>query len=172
MKPNQAKIIKFGINYGIITGLIGIIFTAFLIAINMLYSQSIFKSIAGFFVLIVPIIITISNFKKQNNNFLSVGQAVGVGVITAVVSALITIVFTYLLTNFILSDFWDKSAAFNSVMLQQQNPNITQEQLNSTIALQRKMAWITYPFILLFNLSIGFITSLITGITLKTTENL
>tara|TARA_R110002050_G_scaffold100580_1_gene208206 strand:- start:169615 stop:170133 length:519 start_codon:yes stop_codon:yes gene_type:complete len=172
MKPNQAKIIKFGINYGIITGLIGIIYTSILIAVNMLHSQSILKSIGGFIVLIIPIIITISNFKKQNDNFLSVGQAIGVGVITAVVAALVTIIFTYLLTNFILPDFWDKSAEFNSVLLQQQNPNITQAQLNATIALQRKMAWITYPFILLFNLSIGFITSLITGITLKTTENL
>ena len=172
MKPNQIKIIKFGVNYGVITGLIGILYTVILIFTNKLYDQSFTKSLIGLVLLVLPIIITIVNFKKQNNNMLAVGQAIGVGIITAFVAALMTIIFTLILTNFLVPDFWDKSAEFNSVLIKQQTPNITPQQLNDKIASQRKLAWITYPFILLFNLAIGFITSLITGIAVKTTEKM
>jgi hypothetical protein len=167
MKPNQIEILKFGTKYGIITGIIGVLFTSILISFNLLYSQSVEKSIAGFIVLIIPIIATIYLFKKKNNS-LSVEQALGIGVVTAIVSALVTIAFTYILTNFILPDFWEKSAAYNRILLQEQNPTITPEQLNGNIDMKRKMAWITYPFILLFNLCIGFVVSLLSGIALKT----
>ena len=172
MKPNQIKILKFGINYGLITGGIGILYTVLLIFTNKLYDQSLTKSLTGLVLLILPVILAIVNFKKQNNNDLSVGQAIGVGIVTALTAALITILFTLILTNFIVPDFWDKSAEYNSMLMKQQTPNITAEQLQNKIASQRKLAWITYPFILLFNLAIGFITSLIAGITLKTTEKM
>ncbi|MBA6316630.1 DUF4199 domain-containing protein [Cellulophaga baltica] len=167
MKPHQIEVLKFGTKYGIITGVIGIIFTVVLIALNMLYNQSIEKTLSGFVVLIVPIITAIYIFKKKNNS-LAVEQAIGVGVITALVAAIITILFTYLLTNFILTDFWDNSAAINRIQLKEQYPAITPEQLQENIALKQKMSWITYPFILLFNLCIGFVVSLLTGIALKT----
>ncbi|SDF34686.1 DUF4199 domain-containing protein [Cellulophaga baltica] len=167
MKPHQIEALKFGTKYGIITGVIGIIFTVVLIALNMLYNQSIEKTLSGFVVLIVPIITAIYIFKKKNNS-LAVEQAIGVGVITALVAAIVTILFTYLLTNFILTDFWDNSAAINRIQLKEQYPAITPEQLQENIALKQKMSWITYPFILLFNLCIGFVVSLLTGIALKT----
>ncbi|AIY14940.1 MULTISPECIES: DUF4199 domain-containing protein [Cellulophaga] len=167
MKPHQIEVLKFGTKYGIITGVIGIIFTVVLIALNMLYNQSIEKTLSGFVVLIVPIITAIYIFKKKNNS-LAVEQAIGVGVITALVAAIVTILFTYLLTNFILTDFWDNSAAINRIQLKEQYPAITPEQLQENIALKQKMSWITYPFILLFNLCIGFVVSLLTGIALKT----
>ncbi|MFI8606232.1 DUF4199 domain-containing protein [Cellulophaga baltica] len=167
MKPHQIEVLKFGTKYGIITGIIGIIFTVVLIFLNMLYSQSVEKTISGFVVLIVPIILSIYIFKKKNNS-LAVEQAIGVGVITALVAAIVAILFTYLLTNFILTDFWDNSAAINRIQLKEQYPAITPEQLEENIALKQKMSWITYPFILLFNLCIGFVVSLLTGIALKT----
>ncbi|AIZ43311.1 DUF4199 domain-containing protein [Cellulophaga baltica] len=167
MKPHQIEVLKFGTKYGIITGVIGIIFTVVLIALNVLYNQSIEKTLSGFVVLIVPIITAIYIFKKKNNS-LAVEQAIGVGVITALVAAIVTILFTYLLTNFILTDFWDNSAAINRIQLKEQYPAITPEQLQENIALKQKMSWITYPFILLFNLCIGFVVSLLTGIALKT----
>ncbi|QXP53543.1 MULTISPECIES: DUF4199 domain-containing protein [unclassified Cellulophaga] len=167
MKPHQIEVLKFGTKYGIITGIIGIIFTVVLIFLNMLYSQSVEKTISGFVVLIVPIILSIYIFKKKNNS-LAVEQAIGVGVITALVAAIVAILFTYLLTNFILADFWDNSAVISRIQLKEQYPAITPEQLEENIALKQKMSWITYPFILLFNLCIGFVVSLLTGIALKT----
>ncbi|WP_405246213.1 DUF4199 domain-containing protein [Cellulophaga sp. Asnod2-G02] len=167
MKPHQIEVLKFGTKYGIITGIIGIIFTVVLIFLNILYSQSVEKTISGFVVLIVPIILSIYIFKKKNNS-LAVEQAIGVGVITALVAAIVAILFTYLLTNFILADFWDNSAVISRIQLKEQYPAITPEQLEENIALKQKMSWITYPFILLFNLCIGFVVSLLTGIALKT----
>ncbi|WP_158973483.1 DUF4199 domain-containing protein [Cellulophaga sp. L1A9] len=167
MKPHQIEVLKFGTKYGIITGVIGMIFTAVLISLNMLYNQSVEISLIGLLVLITPIILSIYIFKKKNNS-LTTEQAIGVGVITALVSALVTILFTYLLTNFILSDFWDKTEVYDRILLLEQNPTITPEQVNDNIEMKRKMSWIRYPVILLFNLCIGFVVSLLSGIVLKT----
>lgn len=172
MKPEQVKVLKFGINYGLITGAISVLYTILLVSMNLLYDQSLTKALTGFALLIIPIVLTIVLFKKQNNNSLTVGQALTIGVITAFISALVTIVFTIILTNFLIPEFWDKSAELNRITILKQTPNITPEQLNDQIAMKRKLAWITYPFIIIFNLAIGFITSLLAGIKLKTTEKI
>jgi alkylhydroperoxidase/carboxymuconolactone decarboxylase family protein YurZ len=136
----------------------------------MLYDKSIAKALAGLVVLVVPIVFAIVNYKKLNGNSLSVGEALGVGMVTAIVAGLISLVFTYILTNFIIPDYWDVSAANNLTDLKKQFPKMTVEQLNDNIASQRKLSWITYPFIVLFNMAIGSIVSFIAGISLKTTE--
>jgi alkylhydroperoxidase/carboxymuconolactone decarboxylase family protein YurZ len=170
MKPNQTKILKFGLNYGVITGFVGILFMMLLVSLDMLYDKSIAKALAGLVVLVVPIVFAIVNYKKLNGNSLSVGEALGVGMVTAIVAGLISLVFTYILTNFIIPDYWDVSAANNLTDLKKQFPKMTVEQLNDNIASQRKLSWITYPFIVLFNMAIGFIVSFIAGISIKTTE--
>jgi hypothetical protein len=170
MKPNQTKILKFGLNYGIITGFVGILFMMLLVSLDMLYDKSITKALAGLVVLVVPIVFAIVNYKKLNGNSLSVGEALGVGMVTAIVAGLISLVFTYILTNFIIPDYWDVSAANNLIDLKKQFPKMTVAQLNDNIASQRKLSWITYPFIVIFNMAIGFIVSFIAGIFLKTTE--
>lgn len=170
MKPQQLKIFKFGTNYGILTGVLNVLFTTMLIPLNMLFDQSISKALAGLLLLVLPIVLAIANFKKQNAHSLSISQALGVGMVTAVIAACISIIFTYLLTNFIVSDYWDLSAAHNTSLLRQQYPEITATELSEKLASQRSLAWITYPIILLFNIALGFITSFIAGIVLKTKE--
>lgn len=170
MKPEQTRILKFGANYGLVTGLVFIAYISITVALGLLYDRSIIKAFIGLLVLIIPISLTIATFKKQNNNSLSVSEALGVGIITALVASIVIIVFTYILSNFIVSDYWEVTAANNRNDLQKQFPEITQEQLNSKVASQLELSWITYPIILLFNAAIGFMTSFITGMILKTKE--
>src|SRR5690606_11060089 len=104
---------------------------------------------------------------KQNQGFLSLKEALKVGVGTALVAAIVALVFTYLLTNFFVPDFMDKTAELSRITIKEKNPQITPEQLDNAIEMQKKFFWIAYPMILIFNLFIGFIVSLITGLAMK-----
>jgi hypothetical protein len=170
MTANQTKILKFGTNYGLLTGFVVVLYTIITVALGLLYDKSITKAFIGLLVLVLPISFSIATFKKQNNNSLSISEALGVGIITALMASLVIIIFTYLLSNFIIDDYWEVSAANSRIALQQQFPKITEDQINDKVTSQLELSWITYPLILLFNAAIGFITSFITGMVLKTKE--
>jgi hypothetical protein len=167
MEENQLKTGKFAWTYGAIGGGIGIVFTLMLMSMDMLYDQGWGKSVVSTLILVAVIILAIFNFKKQNQGFLSLKQALKVGVGTALVAALVALVFTYLLTNFFVPDFMDKTAELSRITIKEKNPQITPEQLDNAIEMQKKFFWIAYPMILIFNLFIGFIVSLISGLIMK-----
>src|SRR5690606_29683862 len=167
MEENQLKTGKFAWTYGAIGGGIGIVFTLMLMSMDMLYDQGWGKSVVSTLILVAVIILAIVNFKKQNQGFLSLKEALKVGVGTALVAAIVALVFTYLLTNFFVPDFMDKTAELSRITIKEKNPQITPEQLDNAIEMQKKFFWIAYPMILIFNLFIGFIVSLITGLAMK-----
>ena len=163
---------KFGLIYGLIAAGIGIVFTFMLMAGDLLFSTSRIKDIVQILIFVAVVIAAIYNFRKENNGFLSLGQALGLGAITAIVSALIAIIFTYLLTTVIVPDFWERTAEVTTIIMQESNPSMTADEIDNALAMQSKFRWITYPAILIMNLFIGFITALITGLILKKSENL
>lgn len=172
MEIHQPKPGKFGLLYGAIAAGISIIFTLMLMSADMLYEQSIVKSVVGILILVAVVIVAVYNFKKQNNGYLSLGQALGIGAITAIVAALISMLFSFLLTTYIVPEFWEKTAEYSRITMHEQYPQLTNEQIETNIEMQGKFSWVMYPIILLFNLFICFITALITGLILKKTENL
>ena len=167
MEETRLKTGKFAWIYGAIGGGVGIVFTLMLMSMDMLYDQGWGKSVVSTLILVAVIILAIVNFKKQNQGFLSLKEALKVGVGTALVAAIVALVFTYLLTNFFVPDFMDKTAELSRITIKEKNPQITPEQLDNAIEMQKKFFWIAYPMILIFNLFIGFIVSLITGLAMK-----
>ncbi len=167
MEENKVSTGKLAWTYGALGGGVGIIFTLMLLSMDMLYDQGWGKSVVSTLILVAAIYLAISSFKKQNEGFLTLGQALKTGIGTALVAAIIALVFTYLLTNFFVPDFMEKTAELSRVTIKEKNPQITPEQLDNAIEMQNKFFWIMYPMILLFNLFIGFIVSLITGLILK-----
>ena len=160
---------KFGLIYGVIASVIGIIFTFMLIAGEMLYDPSPIKLIVQILIFVIVIILAIFNFRKANNGFLKIKQALGIGFYASLVTSVISIIFMYIVANFIEPDFWDKYAEISRIAIEEQNPNLTSEQVEGGISFQKIFF---YPSILIMNLFIGFITALITGLILKKTENL
>ncbi len=167
MEENKVSTGKLAWTYGALGGGVGIIFTLMLLSMDMLYDQGWGKSVVSTLILVAAIYLAISSFKKQNEGFLTLGQALKIGIGTALVAAIIALVFTYFLTNFFVPDFMEKTAELSRVTIKEKNPQITPEQLDNAIEMQNKFFWIMYPMILLFNLFIGFIVSLITGLILK-----
>ena len=167
MEENQVKTGKIAWMYGAIGGGIGIVFTLMLMSMDMLYDQGWGKSVVSTLILVAAIVLAISSFKKQNQGFLTLGEALKTGIGTSLVAAVIALIFTYLLMNFLVPDFMDKTTELSRITIQEKSPQITPEQLDNALEMQKKFFWIAYPMILLFNLFIGFIVSLISGLVMK-----
>ncbi|WP_268223008.1 DUF4199 domain-containing protein [Sinomicrobium oceani] len=158
---------KYALIYGLLTGAAGIAFSLMLHFMDMQYDQSASKQIISTLILIAFIILAIYQFKRANLSFISLSEALKIGIGASAVAAIVTILYLLIYINAIEPDFHEKLAEVTRNGMREQNPALTTEQIDNAIAMQSKFFWITYPVILVFNMFIGFVISLITGVILK-----
>jgi ABC-type antimicrobial peptide transport system permease subunit len=109
------------------------------------------------------------SFKKQNEGFLSLSEALKIGIGVSLISALIGIVYTQILVNFLDPDTMKKSLELSMDTMRAENPEMPQEALDTARSMQEKMS---SPLIfsavqIIFALFFGFIISLIGGLIVK-----
>ncbi|NER12002.1 DUF4199 family protein [Leptobacterium flavescens] len=158
---------KFSINYGLLLGGINIVFAIMLAVMELHYQRDISQQIIGVVILAAVIGIAIYQFKKANASFLSLGQAIKIGLGVALIASLMIIVYSIIYTSFIEPEFYDKFFEQLRPQIAEQNPSLTTEQIDNVIQTQRQFAWIGYPVILIINLIIALIISLIVGLIMK-----
>ncbi|EIJ37221.1 hypothetical protein JoomaDRAFT_0161 [Galbibacter orientalis DSM 19592] len=171
MENTQPTTGKFAIRFGLILGGIGIIFSLMLYFMDMQYDQGMGKQIVSTVFLVAIIALAIFQFKKANGGYLTLGEALKTGIGTALIGAVITVIYLLLYVNVIDPDFSTKIADIARAGMIENNPELTQEQIDTAVEMQQKFFWVTYPIIFIFNIFIGFIVSLITGLILKKSEN-
>ncbi len=171
MESQPPKTAKYALNYGLILGGLGIVFSLMLYFMDMHYQQGWANTVVAIAIMIFVLILAIIQFKKANGGFLSLAQALKVGIGAALVGGIISVLYTLIFTNVIEPDFWDKSLEMSKPIMAERNPKLTPEQIDNALETQRKFMWVTYPFILIFNLFIGFVISLISGLALKKAES-
>lgn len=170
MVENQPKTGKFALNYGLITGLIGIVFGIMLFTAKMHYEQGLGIQITQTLILIAGIAVAIFQFKKAGGGLLSISEALKVGAGVALIAAICGLAYFFLLSNFIEPDYMDKVIEIGKVKAMNDNPNLTEEQIDQGIEMQKSFAWLSYPIILIINVVVGLIVGLITGLILKKEE--
>ena len=79
MEENLPKTGKFALNYGVLTGVIGVIFGIMLFAMNMHYDQTVGIQVTNTLILAGGIVIGILQFKKAAGGFLTISEALKVG---------------------------------------------------------------------------------------------
>ena len=79
-------------------------------------------------------------FKKQNEGYLSLSEALKIGLGISLVSALIGVVYTLILTNVLDPDTMQKSLEFTMDKVRAENPEIPQEALDTSRSIQEKMS--------------------------------
>ncbi|WP_405382612.1 DUF4199 domain-containing protein [Maribacter sp. LLG6340-A2] len=170
MEENQPKTGKFALNYGLITGIIGIIFGIMLYIMDMHYEQGAAIQITQTLILAAGIVLAIIQFKKAGDGLLSISEALKVGAGVALIAAICGLIYFFILSNVIEPDYMDKVFEIGKVKAMNDNPNLTEEQIDQGIEMQKGFAWISYPVILIINVVIGLIVGLITGLILKKEE--
>lgn len=89
------------LNYGLILGVVSILISVISYALGMHLERDWKFGVLGFVAMIVILSMAIKKFKTDNNNLLSFGQAVKVGMGVAIVSSVIVIIYNQIFMNFI-----------------------------------------------------------------------
>ena len=168
--PNQNSSLKSNIiTYGIILGSISVVFQLMLFLLDMHYKND---STAGIVALLITsgvIVYSFIVFKKNNEGYMTLSEALKIGLGVSLISAIIGIIYTQLLVNVLDPDTMQKSLELSIDNMRAQNPEIPQEALETARSIQEKMS---SPLIfsavqIIFSLFFGFIISLIGGLIVK-----
>jgi len=137
----------------------------------MHYHDDTSTSLISYTFLIGIIVWGIIHFRKENNGYLTLSNALKTGLGIALISS-ITVIYIINLINFIDPEFIDKSMEFQKQKMLQENPEISIENVNKMIDMQKEFSgpFIIAGFIIIFNLFFGFIISLISGLMLKKSQ--
>jgi hypothetical protein len=159
------------LNYGLILGVVSIILSVGIYAMGKIYDQGMGVMFASFIIMAVVIFMALKNFKAGNNNLLSLGEALKIGLGIALVGAIISIIYNQIFINFIEPDFMENMMKVGEQKMLEQYTNMSDEQLEAAKAMQQKMSspLIGAAFGVIGSLFFGFIISLIEGLILKRT---
>ncbi|WP_422079650.1 DUF4199 domain-containing protein [Ulvibacterium sp.] len=167
MEENQPKTGKFSMNYGLITGAVGILFALILFSMDMHYERGFSVQGVHIAILATGILLAIAQFKKTGMGYLSLSQALKLGAGVALIAGILGLLYFFILSNFMEPDFIDNTYELGKQQALQDNPELTEEQIDQGIEMQKKFAWMSYPIILIMNIVIGLIVGLIGGLIMK-----
>jgi len=157
------------ISNALILSAISIAFNLMLYFLDMHYQQSQEAGIVGIIIMISILIYAFIQFKKINEGYLSLSEALKIGLGISLVAALIGVVYTFILTEFLDPGMMDKALDFQIEKIRMENPEITSDQIAGMREMQEKFSspLIRSAFQIIGSLFIGFIISLIGGLIIK-----
>ena len=161
------KLGTYNYRFGAIAAGIGIVFSIMLFSMDMTYNQS---SVIQTINILIPAslsIMAILTFKKDNVGLLSLKQAIKLGVGVFLVAGIIGLTYFTIFINFIEPDFITNTAALQADALREAQPTMSEEIIEMQQTNTEKYFYISYPFILIFNVLIGLLVGLITGLFTK-----
>lgn len=167
---DQSTPVKSAIlQYGTLLGVVGLVFNLMIFFLDMHYTQESSVGFVGIALTIGVICFGQYSFKKDNGGYLSYGEAIKLGVGIALISGIIGVTYQVLLVNVIDPDTIPKMMEVAKNKLIDDNPELSQEQLDQIIEMQQKFTTpgMMVAFGLIGSLVIGFIISIISGLIFK-----
>ena len=140
-----------------------------LYTMDMHYQNSTLSTVVNILIGVGGILWGMLAYKKDNGGFISLSQSLKVGVAVALVGSLVAIIYGVVLTEFIDPTTMDKALEFQKQQMLSQNPEMSVEQANQFVDMQKKFSspLIRSAFGLLFGIFFGFIVALISGLVIK-----
>ena len=167
MENQQPKTGKFALNYGLLLGAIGIVYSLMKYFMDLQYQQTAADWIISILLILGILTLSIYQYKKTNHGFLKLSQAIKLGLGVALVGALVSIVYLIIYFNVIDPNFMENSEGVARASIVENNPDFTNEQINNALEMREKFFWIVYPYVIIFNLLVGLVVSLIAGLIMK-----
>lgn len=168
MEAQKPAVGKFAMNYGIILGVIMIFIGVITYVTGMALKGEQWPQWLYYIIFPIVIFYAISQFKKQNANLLSLGQAIKLGVVIAAISAIIYVVYGLIFNYIIDPEFMGQvKEVVRDKMLEA--PNATQEMVDQQMKVVEMFMNPLIGSALWIGLSMffGLIYSLIGGLVMK-----
>ncbi|MEO2099871.1 MAG: DUF4199 domain-containing protein [Flavobacteriaceae bacterium] len=167
-KPNNS-IQNTMLTYGLILGGVSIIFNLMLFFLDMHTQQSPAVGIVSVVIMIGVLMFAFIQFKKANEGFLSLGEALKLGLGISLVAAILGVIYSFVLTEVMDPGMMQKVLDMQMETIRANNPEMSQEAMDATRSMSEKFSTplIRSAIQLIIALFIGFIISLIGGLILK-----
>lgn len=157
------------IKYGVLLGILSIVMS---VLNYVTEAQTLAKTSLAFLfsaislaLTIFVIICAIKEIKKANGGFLTLGQAIKLGLGVALIAGIIVGVYTYIFTTYIEPEYTQQVIEAQLSKTLESNPQMSQEQLDSVREMSYKFTspLMSFAFGIISSLFSGFIISLIAG---------
>lgn len=169
MENTRQKSQKIIFQYGIALGIISIIVSLIqYILKDHLEPKPIYGGIS-FLLMIGAIVMGILNFKKSNEEAISFGEAVKIGVGISLISAIIAIIYNQLFIQFIEPDFMNQLLAKQEETMYANGMSEAEIEMGMKMAEKFKGPFISSAFGLVASAFFGFVIAAITGAIVKKT---
>jgi Na+-transporting NADH:ubiquinone oxidoreductase subunit NqrE len=169
MENQKDAIKKIAFNYGIIWGLLSIVLSVIAYVTDDYIERPMWLTIAGLAIMAGIIVYGLKAFKTENEGYLSVSEALKVGLAISLIAAIIGAIYNYIFITVIEPDYVIQMLEFSTEQMVIQNPDMTQEQMDMATGITEKMMTpsIMTAMGIIIPLFLGFITSLIAGLIMK-----
>jgi hypothetical protein len=168
METQKPTVGKFARNYGVILGVIMILIAVIQYVTGMALEGKQWPQYVYYIIFPIVIFYAIGQFKKQNANILSLGQAIKLGLVIAAISALVYVIYGLLFVYVIDPEFMGlMKEIVRDKMLEAPNatPEIVDQQMKFVSIFMNPITgnaiWIA------LSLFFGLIWSLIAGLVMK-----
>ncbi|MDX5586305.1 MAG: DUF4199 domain-containing protein [Aureibaculum sp.] len=162
---------KIMINYGLLLAFLSILISVANYAIGDTYNPHWAINVVSVIIMIVILVLGIKKLKEINEGYLSLGEALKTGIGIALLAALIFVIYFYVFAKFIEPEFINRTNEVNLAKALERSPNMTEEAMEMQENMTKKYFFVfSFGFIFIFNLFIGFVVSLITGLVMKKTD--
>ena len=125
-----------GIRYGLLTGVVTVIYAFILKAANL--EQMPVMGLLTFAILIVGIVLAHKYYKQASGGFMSYGQGLGIATIAGAVVGVLSGVFNYIYVNFIDTEYVQRAIDAARTKLEADG-NLTEEQIDQAMQLTSKV---------------------------------
>ncbi|PCJ93395.1 MAG: DUF4199 domain-containing protein [Flavobacteriaceae bacterium] len=167
MEEIQIKPKKIILTYGTLLGIILIVFSLMLFSMDMQYERGFAVQGVQFLFIIAAAVIGVVQFKKVNEGFLKLSEALKIGAGVALIGGIIGTLYFLVFSNFIEPDFMVNSYEIGKQQALEANPKLTSEQIDQGIEIQKKFFSVFLIVGILFQVIIGLVAGLIGGLILK-----
>ena len=169
LTKTKKSVRDFILHYGTILGFISIVFALMIFFLDLHYAQENTISLVNYGISIVVLIIALLDYRKTSNEILSLGDTIKIGMGIFLISALYVSIYTFILINFLDPETLVKSLEVTEMKVLEQNPEISEDQLNQILSFQEKFStpFVIVTVLIIFSLISGFFSSLILGQIIK-----
>lgn len=169
METTKASSKKIMVNYGLLLGVLGILINVVLYATNNHLSPHWSIALIGFGINVAIMVIALKAFRTENGGFMTLTDALKVGLGVALIAAILGAIYTYLLMTVIEPTYMEQVLAVRQEAMIEQNPNMTDAQIEQALEISSMFSGkgIIVAMQIIGGLFFGFIISLIAGLILK-----
>ena len=165
----KKSIRDFILHYGNILGLVSVVFALMIFFLDLHYAQENSINLVNYGISVSVIIIALLDYRKTSAGILSLGDSIKMGMGIFLISAIYISIYTVILINFLDTETLTKSLEVTEMKILEQNPEISEEQLDQILSFQEKFStpFVIITVLITFSLISGFFSSLILGLVFK-----